>query len=71
MFNYSLTDQLSIILSDDFEIPDLELPPPALQPNFSMIYNSLINKDRLNIKPYTIQDIIKGEHNNDIIINIK
>jgi hypothetical protein len=71
MFNYSLTDQLAAMTCEVIEIPDLELPPPALQPNFSMIYNSLINKDRLNIKPYTIQDIIRGEHNNDIIINIK
>jgi hypothetical protein len=71
MFNYSLTDQLSIILSNDFEIPDLELPPPALQPTFSMIHYSLLNKDRLNIKPYTIQEIIRGEHTSDIIINIE
>ena len=32
------------------------------------IYNEF--KNRIDIKPYTIQDILRGNHSQDIIINI-
>jgi hypothetical protein len=58
------------ICYDDFELPPLELPPPKEMLDFNDIIHSLINKNRIDIKPYTIQDILRGNHSQDIIINI-
>jgi hypothetical protein len=58
------------ICYDDFELPPLQLPPPKEMLDFNDIIHSLINKNRIDIKPYTIQDILRGNHSQDIIINI-
>jgi hypothetical protein len=58
------------ICYDNFELPPLELPPPKEMLDFNDIIHSLINKNRIDIKPYTIQDILRGNHSQDIIINI-
>jgi hypothetical protein len=58
------------ICYDNFELPPLELPPPKEMLDFNDIIHSLINKSRVDIKPYTIQDILRGNHSQDIIINI-
>ena len=60
------------ICYDDFDLPPLELPPPKEKEmiNFSDIIHTLLNKNRLGIKPYTIQDILQGNHLKDRIINI-
>jgi len=58
------------ICYDDLELPPLELPPPKEMLDFNDIIHSLINKSRVDIKPYTIQDILRGNHSQDIIINI-
>lgn len=66
-----MSDYTSIdICDDDFELPQLELPPPKEMLDFNDIIHSLINKSRVDIKPYTIQDILRGNHSQDIIINI-
>lgn len=66
-----MSDYTSIdICYDDFELPPLELPPPKEMLDFNDIIHSLINKSRVDIKPYTIQDILRGNHSQDIIINI-
>jgi hypothetical protein len=71
-----MSDYTSIdICYDEFELPPLELPPLELPPpkemlDFNDIIHSLINKNRIDIKPYTIQDILRGNHSQDIIINI-
>jgi hypothetical protein len=57
------------ICYDDFELPMLELPPPKEILDFNDIIHSLINKSRVDIKPYTIQDILRGKHVQDIIVN--
>jgi hypothetical protein len=59
------------ICYDNFELPPLELPPPKEILDFNDIIHSLINKSRVDIKPYTIQDILRGKHVQDIIINNK
>jgi hypothetical protein len=66
-----MSDYTSIdICYDEFELPPLELPPPKEMLDFNDIIHSLINKNRIDIKPYTIQDILRGNHSQDIIINI-
>lgn len=66
-----MSDYISIdICCDEFELPPLELPPPKEMLDFNDIIHSLINKNRIDIKPYTIQDILRGNHSQDIIINI-
>ena len=66
-----MSDYTSIkFYDDDFVLPMLELPPPKEILDFNDIIHSLINKSRVDIKPYTIQDILRGNHSQDIIINI-
>jgi hypothetical protein len=65
-----MSDYTSIEFYDDeFDLPMLELPPPKEILDFNDIIHSLINKNRVDIKPYTIQDILRGKHVQDIIIN--
>lgn len=67
MSNYSLNIEIDY---EDFELPPLELPPASNNITIEHIVHNLKNKHRMNIKPYTIQDILRGKHNQDIIINV-